>query len=250
MDRGGEVGGGEEERLLEWGQEGKGEFLMLKVAVVDSGWGGEMVADYIEYELAVIEVIRVIDWRNAPYAGKTRMEILRCIEQALRPYWRRVDAVVLGGFVPSLVVDALRTRHPAMKFVALELKNSKIVGKSVKKVMILADEWTRGLSEYEDLRWQAWLKAAEVVEPNCKGWTEMIDEGEMNYEFLERALKPYLGDGRMDALIIANTHYWDIRKDLLRILRWRARVVDQREALLHDLCRALRLRGVDGRRRR
>ena len=38
---------------------------MLKIVVFDSGFGGELFADIIEEELPVVEVIRVIDWRNA-----------------------------------------------------------------------------------------------------------------------------------------------------------------------------------------
>ena len=38
---------------------------MLKVVIFDSGYGGEFFADKLEEEVPVIEVVRVIDWRNA-----------------------------------------------------------------------------------------------------------------------------------------------------------------------------------------
>ena len=38
---------------------------MLKVVVFDSGFGGELFADYFEEEMPVVEIVRVIDWRNA-----------------------------------------------------------------------------------------------------------------------------------------------------------------------------------------
>lgn len=221
---------------------------MLKVVVMDSGWGGEMVANYIEEELAILEVIRVIDWRNAPYAGKSRMEILRCIETALRPYLGRADAVVLAGFMPSLVVDALRRRHPGVKFVDFNLDKLRITGVPVKKVMILADSRLREMAEYKELRWRAWLWTTEIMEPDCDAWRRMIDEGEMNKEFLRRELAPYLEGERVDVLLVANTHFWDIKRELVEILKWQVRVVDYRQGILRELCKALRLRGVDGRR--
>lgn len=221
---------------------------MLKVVVLDSGWGGEAVANYIEDELAILDVIRVIDWRNAPYAGKTRMEILQCIEAVLRPYWGRVQAVVLAGFMPSLVVEALRRRHPETKFVDFNLSKLRITGVPVKKVMILADSRLKETAEYKELRWRVWLYTTEIMEPNCDKWRKMIDEGEMTSEYLRRELEPYLKGERVDVLIAANTHFWDIKRELVEILRWQVRVVDYRQGALRELCKALRLRGIDGRR--
>ena len=106
---------------------------MLKIVVFDSGWGGEVVADYIEEEISILEVIRVIDWRNAPYAGKSTAEILQHIENALRPYWGRVQAIVLAGFIPSLVADILQSRHPDTRLVSFKLSNLHWRGSPVKK---------------------------------------------------------------------------------------------------------------------
>ena len=39
--------------------------FMLKVVVFDSGYGGELFADYLEEELPLVDIVRVIDWRNA-----------------------------------------------------------------------------------------------------------------------------------------------------------------------------------------
>ena len=38
---------------------------MLKVVVFDGGYGGEFFADQLEAELPILDIIRVIDWRNA-----------------------------------------------------------------------------------------------------------------------------------------------------------------------------------------
>ncbi len=40
--------------------------MLKKVVVFDCGIGGELFADYIENELAIIDVVRVIDWRHSP----------------------------------------------------------------------------------------------------------------------------------------------------------------------------------------
>lgn len=38
---------------------------MLKIVVFDSGYGGELLADYLEDALPVIDIVRAIDWREA-----------------------------------------------------------------------------------------------------------------------------------------------------------------------------------------
>lgn len=51
-----------------------------------------------------------------------------------------------------------------------------------------------------------------------------------------------------DLVLLLNTHFWEIKPEIERILGWRVRVLDFREKLLHDVCAALKLRGVDGNR--
>lgn len=46
---------------------------------------------------------------------------------------------------------------------------------------------------------------------------------------------------------LLGTHFWTIKRDLQEIFGYRVAVVDFRRKLLHDVCLALKLRGVDGR---
>ena len=49
-------------------------------------------------------------------------------------------------------------------------------------------------------------------------------------------------------MILLSTHFWAIKSDLEELFGWRVRVIDFREVVLRNVCLALRLRGVDGRR--
>ena len=40
-------------------------FFMIKIVIFDSGYGGELLADYLESELPVVNIVRVIDWHHA-----------------------------------------------------------------------------------------------------------------------------------------------------------------------------------------
>lgn len=51
---------------------------------------------------------------------------------------------------------------------------------------------------------------------------------------------------RPDVILLLNTHFWSIRSELEELFGYRVRVLDFRQKLLHDTCRALELRGVHG----
>lgn len=53
---------------------------------------------------------------------------------------------------------------------------------------------------------------------------------------------------RPDVVLLLNTHFWDIKLELEGLFGYKVRVLDFREKLLHDVCAALKLRGVHGKR--
>lgn len=214
---------------------------MLKIVVFDSGWGGELIADYIEEELAVVEVIRVIDWQNAPYANKNQQEILRKVEASLLSYIGRADLIVLGGFVFRFLIDVLAKRYPEQKFVTVDLKPMSISLRATHRVMILADQKLKDTDFYYKIRQS--LAMFDVVEPMCNHWTEMIDEGTMTKTILRKELQPFI-DKRIDTVLILNTHFWDIEEDLEDVLGYQVRIIDQREALKKNICMALEFEGA------
>lgn len=53
---------------------------------------------------------------------------------------------------------------------------------------------------------------------------------------------------RSDVVLILNTNYWNFMEELEYVFGYRARVLDFRQKLLHDVCATLGLLGVDGER--
>lgn len=302
---------------------------MLRIVVFDSGWGGELVANFLMEELKMVEVVRVIDWPHAPYCGHTRDEICWLVEQGLTGYIGRVDAIVLGGYTVSLALGYLCERYPEQKFVGMGINFDAILRTRSypDNVVLMAGRLTSELELRQELRQR--LPYSTLVIPDCAGWEELIDEGLMMPEILrrdlghdfalaesvihrkvqedkvpsslggeilgmngslknagvtgrsdkdalraaiakfaqaaeeaaadERALvhqfteeAPDVGDdsGRIhpDVVLLLNTHFWEIKLDLEAIFGWKVRVLDFREKLLHDVCAALKLRGVHGKR--
>lgn len=161
---------------------------MLKIVVFDSGWGGELVADYLDKELGVVEVIRVIDWANAPYENKTVEEIVDLAECHLRNYIGKVDAIVLGGYVVSLALDALKSRYPKQKFVGLGINYDKILrGRNYpERVVVLMDALLDNSPLRQELRQK--LLYSTLILPDCRGWEDLINRDLMTTEALQAEL--------------------------------------------------------------
>ena len=96
---------------------------MLKVVVFDSGFGGELFADYFEEEMPVVEIIRVIDWRNAEGYLRGPRTARKLAREAIRPYIGRVDLIVFANQLVSVTsLKYFRRKYRGQKFIGLGLK--------------------------------------------------------------------------------------------------------------------------------
>ncbi len=282
---------------------------MRKIVVFDSGWGGELVADYLMRELSVVEVIRVIDWAHRAYRGlEPNFEIT---VDLLRPYIGNVDLIVLGGYAVGMMLGDLERTFPAQAFVAPSVNYDKILRtrQYPEQVAVLAGAATRSSELLQELREK--LPYSTLILPECENWEDLIDNNlmtedvvrtELAWDFvvckqgldssemrcgddtvlmqeksltkcsLAQAIKNFglaaeqarqeerratiaarqAQEARVrtkpDLVLILNTHFWEIKPEIEQNLGWQVRVLDFREKLLHDVCAALKLRGVDGRR--
>lgn len=240
---------------------------MLKIVVFDGGWGGEVVANYLEEELGVVEVVRVIDWKNTPYDEKNVEEIANFAEENLRNYFGKVDLIVLGGYAVGLAKKLLHERHPEQKFIGPEINYDLILRARCEpeQVAILAGKTIYDSLVRAEVREK--LPYSTLILPDCGGWEELINEDLMTKEILQAELawdfvlqkqgkntgQINAGDStrkklKPDVVLVLNTHYWEIKEKIDEVFGWKVRVIDFRQKLLHDVCFALKLRGVDGKR--
>ncbi len=244
---------------------------MLKIVVFDGGWGGEVVANYLEEELGVVEIVRVIDWKNVPYDEKSVEEIAEFAEENLRDYFGKVDLIVLGGYAVGLAKKILHGKHPEQEFIGPEINYDLVLRARCypEQVAILAGKTVYDSIVRTEVRKK--LPYSTLVLPDCGGWEELVNEDLMTRELLRaelawdfilqkqenRAIMEIVSEeaktaGRKkmkpDAVLILNTHFWEMRENLEEAFGWRVRMIDFRQKLLHDVCYALKLRGVDGKR--
>ncbi len=266
---------------------------MLKVLVYDSGWGGELVADYLANELKVVEVTRLIDWRNLPYGTKSSSEIKHLLCENLKNHIGKVNLVVLGGFVVSEYIEYLRKQFPNQAFVGLSIDINQIIRSYCQSSSIAIFIGCQDIESHfmQDLRSQ--LPGPQLATVKTEGWEELIDDGEISSAYIRCQLAPhfklkttsereakrrkslpiaeslqasrkiarsqstvkvYTREGNAgaqltpDVVILLNTHFWEIEHIIEQLFGWRVCLVDFRQKLLHDVCAALKLRGVDGAR--
>lgn len=157
---------------------------MLKIVVFDGGWGGELVADYLAEELRTIEVERVIDWEHAPYDNKTVSEIEGLSGDCLRPYVGKVDLIVLGGYAVSLALESLERQYPTQKFVGMGINYYRILKSRSypSQIAIFVDSILIESDFCQEIRQK--LPYSTIIAPDCSGWEDLINIGEMSKEVL------------------------------------------------------------------
>lgn len=217
---------------------------MLKIVVFDSGWGGEMFADYVEEKVPVVEVKRVIDWRNAPYSAKGRTDICVMTENALRPYIGEADVIVIASYAATVAaMDYLKWKYPEQKFVGFDTNLSDYVvrKKGMRNIMVLATGVVeQSISFQRDLFEMSGLT---ILRPNCDEWIQLVDDGEMTIHKLKRELADYLGMG-LDAVLLYSTGFVDL-KPMLEKIYGKGVVIDDFARVFRKMCVALGLRGGD-----
>lgn len=219
---------------------------MLKVVVFDSGWGGEMFADYLEKKVPVVEVMRVIDWRKAPYSEKGRTDICVLAEKALKPYIGTADVIVLASYAVTVAaLSYLKWKYPEQKFVGFELDLSEYLAgrEMMKPIMVLATGVVEKSVSFE--RELAAMGRYKVIRPKCGGWIKKVDDGEMTERELRRELGKY-EKAKVGMILVYSTGLADLGPAFREIYGRSVVVVDDFLRVTHKTCMALELRGADG----
>lgn len=161
---------------------------MKKIVVYDSGWGGELVADYLAEELKTVEIIRIIDWPHAPYGEKSLKEIEQLALNCLKNYIGKVDAIVLGGYACSCAYEFLQKMFPEQAFVKMDIHLPTILHTRnyPRQICALMNNLTTESSLIKNLTLK--LSESYITIPNCQHWDQLIDDGEMTTNYLRKKL--------------------------------------------------------------
>lgn len=210
---------------------------MLKVVVFDSGYGGELFADYLGEEIPTLEIIRVIDWRNAEALQENANKARKVTEEALKPYLYKVDLIVIANYLVSVTsLNYFKRKYKHQKFVGLNFANSDLI--AGRETAILS---TKALAK--TLSYKLYIKKHNIKSFTFDDWPILIDDGELGNAKLHRDLKP-AKDLKPSQLILACGQFTDLKPELKRFFGHNTKIIDNFDEALRDVCLSLKLRGA------
>lgn len=214
---------------------------MLKIVVLDSGFGGELFADELKERLRIVEIIRVIDWRNANKYMHGKREARRAAEEALRPYLGKVDLVVIANFLLSIT---------SLKYFRRKYKNQKFVGLKLFLPSTFVDRDTIILTTTsipKTINYRNYVPKLHrhTLTVPLDDWPSKIDDGVLTRGEIEAVMAEVVVTKRFvpKEIILACSHFNDIKPLLLDIFNNNIKIHDSFDDLYRDTVRSLKLRG-------
>lgn len=221
---------------------------MQKVVIFDAEANGDKFADYVEQELAIVDVIRVsasVPDDSRPKAAETLCAIT---EAALLPYIGHAEVIVLASYEVTLsALNYLHHKYPDQKMVGFwpELSHHLKKVPDDKRIMLLANDEVRHSSEYKEEKRR--LERFEVVESDYGDWLKVMQDLVFRRDFIAAERQH---TGKIDIVLLYG-HRIDGLTDILeRTYGWQIRVIDGYGEVFRETCTALGLRGKDGGRGR
>jgi glutamate racemase len=215
---------------------------MLKVVIFDSGYGGELFADLLEEVIPVVEVIRVIDWRNADEILSSAKAARKTAEIALKPYIGKVDLIVFANYLLSAT---------SLKYFNHKYKNQKFIGLSFKKpdtfikkdLVILTTKAVARTLAYRKFVFQLNRKVKTVA---LDAWPAMIDDGELSDQEIHMTIDKSIADGHIkpEEMILACSQFNDIKSEIKKGFDRKFRIYDGFNDAIREICKILKIRGT------
>lgn len=218
---------------------------MLKIAVFDSGWGGELCADFLEEELPVAQIIRLIDWRNFPYTGKSENEIISLTERAISRCINKVDIIVLASNISTLcALDYLKDKYPNQKFIGVPSILERAYIRNHEKSLVLS---TTAIfcHPYYRKSTNSRRQNNNYTLVSCDNWLKPIENGDFNKKLIIDKIQSI---DNFSIVMLECTHLIELRWLFEKIYDWRIRVFDARNLILDEVCLALKIKGGMGKR--
>lgn len=210
---------------------------MLKVVVFDSGYGGELFADYLGEEIPTLEIVRVIDWRNAEALQENAKKARKVAEEALRPHIYKADLIVIANYLVSATsLNYFKRKYKNQKFVGINFTASEIA-KNRQTIMLSTKALTRTLA------YKLYTKKNNIKSFALDDWPILIDDGELGNAKLHRDLKE-AKSLKPSQIILACGQFTDLKPEFRRFFGHNTKIIDNFDTTLHDVIISLKLRGA------
>lgn len=216
---------------------------MLKVVVFDGGYGGEFFADKLEQELPILEVIRVIDWRNAESILASPRKARRIAKQALRPYIGRVDLIIFANHLLTLTsLKYFRRKYKNQQFLGLNLKQPDTFIK--RDILVLTTKAVAKTVNYHHFIFRTKRKSKTLTPDH---WLAAIDDGELTEEAIRDTFQKFHVQSPRE-VVLACSQFNDIKPELKNILGQNLKIYDSFDDAIRLVCHTLKIRGGTGKK--
>lgn len=221
---------------------------MLKIVVFDGGYGGELFADYLQESLPILDVIRVIDWRNADKLLFKYKDARKVAESALRPYINKVDLIVFANhFLAITSLKYFNRKYKSQKFIGLNLKrpNNSFTQKDT---LILTTKAVARTINFHNYIFRLKRKTKTLT---LDSWPAKIDDGELNKVEISKTLSNFFLKENIypKEIILACSQFNDIKAELKSYFGGNIKIHDSFEDTLRLLCKTLKIRGGIGKKK-
>ena len=217
--------------------------MLKKVVVFDNGYGGELFANYVEDEMPILEVIRVIDWLGSANFYKNSYQARHETLSSLRPYLGRVDLIMVANhLVSETSLKFLRHKYPDQKFSGFTIE--KPITSKAERALILTTKASYDTFEHRAIKRRLGLKTRELI---CDHWAKLIDEGSLTRAIIEQDLAKFQAF-KPQLIIIGCAQLVEIKPILRRIYGPTVGISDGYKTALKSICKELGLRGGSGKK--
>lgn len=214
---------------------------MLKVVVFDGGYGGEFFADKLEEEVPVIDVIRVIDWRNAEQLLTNPKGARKVADKALRPYIGKVDLIIFANYLLTITsLKYFRRKYKEQKFIGFDLQSPDTFIK--RDVLILTTKAVTRTVHYHFFRARIRRKILTLA---LDDWSAAIDDGELTEQEIRDTIENSLIKKNIQPqeVILGCSQFEDIKPILKDIFGHNLKIYDSFNTTIRKTCKTLRIRG-------
>lgn len=221
---------------------------MLKVVVFDSGYGGELFADRLKDEFPLIEIIRVIDWRNSDTYLKNPRKARLAAEKALRPYIGRANLIVVANYLlASTSLKYFEHKYKSQNFLGLELPYPGISKR--KRTTILTTKAMARTISYHNYLFRLKGKTDTIC---LDHWVELIDDGELTEQMVYREIEKFYIKYHYKPveIIVACSQFCDAVPLLKNTLTKNLKIHDGFDDTIAKVFKILKIRGGTGKKKK
>lgn len=218
------------------------------IGIFDSGVGGLSVAREIRRRLRSERIVYFADTAHCPYGGRP-LEEIRSLSVAAGAALVRNGAkiiVVACNTASGAALETLRARldvpivglEPAVKPAAEATRTGRI-GVMATAATLRTERFDRLTHEF--------ASDVDVIAQACPGLVELVEEGRLAGDEVDRALEPLLEplrDAHVDAVVLGCTHYPFLREAIARGLGPEVRIIDSGAAVAKQVETVLRAEGL------